>query len=622
VEYPPSLRRRWKHPYLFLTADDVHGLKARLHTAPFRANHRLLLQQSKLDLESALHEEAELGSRHHVLGGSRGFQGLMYRMGMMYLLTGQQKYVDRALTAIELSADKRWIGRKFDPDDDANAIRFADLCVGERAQGIGIAYDWMYDGLSEEQRSVVRDIARDRVLRPYWTAAQRRGEWGCREYMNWNPVVNGGVGILSLSMIDELVEATRALMLIRWLIPRHFRRVGRDGDWDEGLMYSHYAARNALNFLIAMRNTLGTDDGLVGHYRNYGYFTEMLTWRDRRGRRRQFRFRDSSSRAAPLQVQLLHLFPDNTDYLRMYDAGGRSEAIPPSPHRRRAAAQWTPDHVLFRPDVPLTSGTVRLPRIKHFRDTGIFCHRGKRLHLCALGIDTGANHGHYDMGSFELVYDGEQLITDLNYGDVSSLLHNCLRVNGREQAFRLRGRMYGLAEDARWAAITLELPGLYGPLLKSYRRHFLVVYDTALVIVDEVEAPEPVALETPFITYHKAACDADEAVITGDACALRVVSHPAAGPQVFEPVSLESCRSRRSDERYTAALSRLQEPTAAVMWLHAMVPFARSERKRAPVVSFPEQGGPLCFALSARGRRRVVYTARRTGARTLRWTCK
>ncbi|MCZ7645186.1 MAG: heparinase II/III-family protein [Planctomycetota bacterium] len=610
--YPASFLERLKHPYLFFSREQVPALRERMAKPAFEASCAVLKRQAEQDLTFPTVAEPrprEGGGQPD--RGPRGFHAVTMRTAFMFLLTRERKYLERCMREIRAVAETPWLSKSYEDrlKDPANAIHFGDLGLGERAQALGCAYDWLHEALDEPERAFIRELAVNNVFESYWLAAQKRGEWGVREYFNWNPVINGGVGVLALATLGELPEAREAWKLAAWLFPRFVNEIGRDGDWDEGLMYTSYAMRNGALLTLAARNVFGTDFGWTERFRDVGAFCATHKWKDADGRLRQFRMRDSNpgnSRLIP--AALLGLFPGDRELLRLWDAVPASTEFH-GPERASTPTNdysfWSFDDLFCRPDAPFDTRPATLPRVKHFRDSGIFTWRGERLACCALGIDTGRNHGQLDMGSFELVFDGEHLLTDLNYGDKSSLQHNCLAVNGGEQILRLPGRMHGLqvgSEDA-WAAITLELPPLYGPILPRYRRHFLVWRDRALAVVDEAEACEPAAFEARFTTYHEpklveySADGEARALIAGPRRSLLLVSKPLGGSARAAIQPLESGRPIPG-ETYRQVVVSAAGMLQKLRWVHVLRPYDPEQQSPAEpgFVRFPD-GDECAFEL-------------------------
>lgn len=67
----------------------------------------------------------------------------MYTLGMAYQLTGEQKYVNRAWIDLEAVAGFP----DWHPQHGLDTV--------EMSAAVAIGYDWMYNGLTEKQRTVV-----------------------------------------------------------------------------------------------------------------------------------------------------------------------------------------------------------------------------------------------------------------------------------------------------------------------------------------------------------------------------------------------------------------------------------------------------------------------------------
>lgn len=585
--YPESFLKRLAHPYLFFSRAEREGLAERMRHPGFADSFLVLKRQAEHDLTfPTMGQPRPRQGGGQPDNGPRGFHAIVMRSAFMFAVTGERRYLERCMREIEAVERTEWLSESYRSrlNDPANAIHFADLGLGERAQALAAAYDWLYEGLDETQRAFIREMARERVFKPYLIAAMRRGEWGVREYMNWGAVITGGCGVLALAMLGELPEAREAWKTAVWLFPRFVNAIGRDGDWDEGLMYTDYAMRYGGVLVAATRRTLGYDFGWGERFKNVGRYCAHLKWTDANGTKRQFRFRDSCPGwARPFVPVLMGLHPEDGELVRLWDATP-TDTQPSGPEGVQSSTHdysfWTFDSLLFRPVVPVDRKAPALPKAKHYRDTGIFAWRGERLHVCALGIDTGRNHLQFDMGSFELAYDGEPLVTDMNYGDKSSLQHNCLEVNGGGQVLRAASRMTGFqtGPGEAWAAITLELPPLYGPILPSYRRHFLVWRDCAVVVVDEAESCEAAAFAARFTTFQEAQVLASAA--SAQACgriasARRSVLLASWTGDARTEAEVRPATSAReiAGESYRQLRVHLPEPRKTLRWVHVLRAF-------------------------------------------------
>lgn len=96
--------------------------------------------------------------------------GRVYSLGLVYQVTGEEKYAARAWSELEAAA----------AFTDWNPDHFLD--TAEMTHAFAIGYDWLYDYLTEEQRQLLRRAILELGLHPAletypWRhTAARRGE--------------------------------------------------------------------------------------------------------------------------------------------------------------------------------------------------------------------------------------------------------------------------------------------------------------------------------------------------------------------------------------------------------------------------------------------------------------
>ena len=186
--------------------------------------------------------------------------GRMLNLGMMFQLTGEEKYAQRAWDELETVAG-------FDHWEAERQM----LTTGYILKAFAIGYDWFYDYWSEEQRDIIRNAAIEKGLAPGLSAYRnpdgykyQNSHW-IRGRNNWNVTVNGGLSMMALAIGDEaqheemageiLESALRSLenFLPEW---------APEGAGREGPMYWFFAAQSMVEYVGSLDTALGTDYGI------------------------------------------------------------------------------------------------------------------------------------------------------------------------------------------------------------------------------------------------------------------------------------------------------------------------------------------------------------------------
>jgi len=189
-------------------------------------------------------------------GSNSNVRDLLIRTAMMYRLTGDEVYAQRAVQELESAASfPDWGGRY----NNMLSLTYMTL-------GFTLAYDWLYDAMTEQQRSMVREA----VMKHAFSHALSwyRGEFTHNgEYNNINFVDNGSFAVAALAMLGDEEKSTQAgLEILRGSygkLQNTLRFFAEDGSWPEGPHYWQYGTEFLFYKIAAMHNTLGTDYGLA-----------------------------------------------------------------------------------------------------------------------------------------------------------------------------------------------------------------------------------------------------------------------------------------------------------------------------------------------------------------------
>ena len=116
--------------------------------------------------------------------------------GFMYQMTGDEKYAEHAWTWMEkmgVGSYPDWNHAKHWLDTGTFMIAYAN------------GYDWFYDWMNEEQRKLVRDTIVQFGLEEY----KKSRFWHAKGYDNWNSVINAGVIMSAIAIMDEEPEIAK-----------------------------------------------------------------------------------------------------------------------------------------------------------------------------------------------------------------------------------------------------------------------------------------------------------------------------------------------------------------------------------------------------------------------------
>jgi hypothetical protein len=276
------------------------------------------------------------------------------------------------------------------------------------SHALGIAYDWLYDSWSDQQRQILTEAILTHGLDSAWEAYQGEAPhgWWTKVGHNWNQVCNGGIGVAALAIAEEKPEFTsKVLYEALTRIPEAMVHYGPDGGWNEGPGYWHYATSYNVYLLAALETALGTDFGLseIEGFAEAGSFPIYMTG----PAGKTFNFADGGDRPirAPELFWLARRFqrPEYAVYQVRHSRGS------------------TLDLLWFDPEL-IAREASRLPLDAYYRGLEVVTMRSSWTDPDAFFVgfkagDNKANHSNLDVGTFVLDAFGKRWAVDLGADD-------------------------------------------------------------------------------------------------------------------------------------------------------------------------------------------------------------
>lgn len=344
---------------------------------------------------------------------SRSVMDRVYHLAFFYRYDKDQKYLDRAYRELEAAA-------KFPNWGPTRTW----LTTAEMIHAFGIGYDWLYHGLTDAQRTTLREAMWEKGL--YYSYAGYKGDilkgvdrtWPYKTH-NWNFVCNGGSAIGAMAIMDEKPHKKECTFIVQQafkftqiLLPLY----DPDGAWQEGVMYWDYAMRYITAMLQSMDSAFGTNFGYTDKLKGRGFsktgdFPIYLT----SNFGAYYSFSDSKGHLTFKSPSLFYL--------------AQKFEKPLYQHYQRSVKEHTLFDVIYYKPVDSEVNILDLPLDRHFGKADIATMRSSWTDSAAtfVGIKFGANgfnaHSHYDLGSFILYDKGVKWFVDLGV-DNSSYGHS------------------------------------------------------------------------------------------------------------------------------------------------------------------------------------------------------
>jgi len=484
------------HPRLMLKDKDLKALKKQYaKDKVLQKCLRDVLKQADAYCKRPVLTYRKIGPR--LLSVSRACVHRIYHLGLAYRWTGEEKYADKAVeNLLAVCAFKDW-----------NPSHFLD--TAEMSHAVGVGYDWLYSYLDAGTREKIRAGLIKNGMKPGIAAYSGRGAGWTRTEFNWNQVCNGGllVGALAIAETDPQYAEQIVPAAVRSL-PRAIKSYGPDGAWGEGPGYWSYATRYTAYGLTALQTALGKDFGLLqikglaesGNFPIYttgptGLYLNLADVGER-----------SSRRPMPCLFWLARAY-NNSFYAD-------------EEHAMIAKRTASPQHVVwYVPALKKKPASKDLDR--YFRgavEVAVFRSAWDDPEALFVGVKAGynqVNHGHLDLGNFELDALGVRWARDLgsdnynlpgywdrkkggrrwSYYRLNTFSHNVPTLGGEDQDAEAKSSFIKFVSGKYSGSALIDLTSAYKKFSKKTTRGVAMVHNRRAVLVqDEFEIGTPCEL--------------------------------------------------------------------------------------------------------------------------------
>ncbi|MBQ8640937.1 MAG: heparinase II/III family protein [Clostridia bacterium] len=385
------------HPRIMLTEDDFDRLREYSNTdKAFQTMLTALKAKYGVGSTEFTDEPVkwELRDGVRLLYVSREAKDRIIPWCMLWQLTGDDRYAERVWEEVEaLCSFPDWHPEHF--------LDTAEICYP-----MAIAYDWLYDYWTPEQRSVMEQAVLNMGLLPGLDRYEGRASiWGDN---NWTGVCNGGLTAAALAYATALPEACTAVLGYAMMdVEKGMYTYAPDGGYLESPGYWTYGTDYLHVMMSALDSACGTNYGLYHSpgFADSAYFTayfetEYGSWG----------FHDASSGvidAACLSWFARKSMDPSIQYLRSksLQAGVVKTNI-------YDIMWYDPENTADKAEMPLDSMYTQVGAVT-MRNTWGTGAVFTGLH----GGDNQANHGDLDIGNFILYGRGQKFITELGADD-------------------------------------------------------------------------------------------------------------------------------------------------------------------------------------------------------------
>lgn len=229
-----------------------------------------------------------------ILDNAREVKERVKAFAYVYRMTKDTKWVDRCWLELQNAAGNGT--QPFGPSTDRwNSAHFLD--TAEFSAAFGIAYDWLYDIWTPDQKSQIMSTLIEYGLSfgvsAYTDPNVYTGWWKTNTTGNWNCVCNSGLTLASLAILGDDTSGT-ATQLLGLTVDNAKQNcafaVTNDGTWTETANYWYFGTTGHAEMASALTTATGSDYGLLdvnpqfsltGNFHMYVYgTTSLFNWGD------------------------------------------------------------------------------------------------------------------------------------------------------------------------------------------------------------------------------------------------------------------------------------------------------------------------------------------------------
>lgn len=518
------------HPRLLFSSNEEEVLKKQIPTVPLMSELQDALIKEADKLISAPLQEYKLRDVNYtqdILMISREQVYRMITLSLAYRMTGDKKYLDKA--------EKELVNVCDFPD--WNPQHYLD--VAEMTTAVAIAYDWLYDKLSEESRkSAVHSIktkALDLAIKEY--ADGGPNSWAKRE-TNWNVVCNTGMVMGALAIAEHYPELTEQIIqnAVRY-IPNCLKHFAPDGVCYEGPAYWGYTNIYLSVLLSALNMNFDNDlgiSGLEGISKTALYYVHSTSPSGK-----IFNFANSGG-TSPDTNPMYFFF---SKHFNQPEVAAFYRDIVSRKLKENTLPRW-----FFFMSLPWFDNSsyseredqTKLTVYKGINDIAVMnSNKGKsdNIYLIAKGGDPDEAHQQLDIGTFIIETNGIRWSDDLGADDYSlpgfwdykpegqrwhyfrntNFSHNTLAIDNHIQNSAGTGKIIAYEADADQPFFKIDMTSGYEGQARSVIRTFTLTDGNSVTITDNIQlnkASQQVSWN--MITSAAIECRGKEAVLSKD----------------------------------------------------------------------------------------------------------
>jgi len=482
------------HPRLLLLKGEEENIRKNLSSNPAMAIiHQQILVECDKMISLKPVEHIKIGKR--LLDKSREALRRLFYLSYAWRMTHDNKYLQRGEQ--ELLTVSRF--------SDWNPSHFLD--VAEMTMAVSIGYDWMYDGLPDSSRNIIKAAIINKGLKPSMDSANN---WWLHSPINWNQVCNAGMIYGAIAVFEDQPQLSRVI-INRSIhsVQLAMKDYGPDGAYAEGYGYWDYGTSFNVMMLGAIEKLFHQYFGLtdIPGFLKTPYYYENMTGPSGDG----FNFSDSGLKSG-LQPALYWFSKLLQDPSLLWNQHAILLNSKPKEYNQNrllpALILWSgSDTGAVPPKELMWEGTGKTP-VALMRSSWT---DSNAVYIAVKGGSPSNSHAHMDAGSFIMEADGERWAMDFgseNYNNIETKgidLWNMKQNSPRWEVFRYNNKAHNTlifddslqrvngmslishySKTPQFMNAVIDLTDIYKGQVNSSNRGIAIVNQSYVVIRDEI----------------------------------------------------------------------------------------------------------------------------------------
>ena len=418
-----------------------------------------------------------------------------------YSFTGDKAAAEQAKKALlKLCSFSKWnnnwmLERKF----------WMYFYEGFAIRPVSLGYDMLYHLMTEQERAFVREALMEKGIKPFYRDMVEMNRMPSNQ-TNHIALMVGSLGLAATTMYGDDPNNPNLEPYLSSILTKAKTFIDNtyyeDGSYAEPYGYMDGATMHIVEVLAAFERNFGVDYSTTTNIKNFYKYPILAT--------------DSN--------QLIHSYGDAA---RTYNGFNMDHTLWLA-HRTKdpylykyAKKQWDAGkggylgYLWYRDDITAKSREDDLPLSKVFSAQGMVMRSGwdDASTIITTRVGPNGNHYHYDQGSFQIMKNGEELLTDPGYGgpnyyenleflsyDVQAIAHNVLLIDHDPESQTPAHYDNGIKALRDWPrmthtftgkiadAVESDLSSVYKDKLKKYSRTLLYTKSGPIFLFDQVKS--------------------------------------------------------------------------------------------------------------------------------------